>query len=163
MIQQRPKWTIAKDGLKEGNLALIQEPNAPPIVWPLGRVIAIFPGEDVQGGGMCSVNDRVVVWWLPSPSSLPLEGYFCPNEGLLAYPEDYLSSSEYSKNYTLPSTLTLIATPRAVRWSSARLSHRSSVIGCDYYTSGPKDLCSVNDRVVVALSSKPPPRGVLLP
>ncbi|KAG8232856.1 hypothetical protein J437_LFUL012660 [Ladona fulva] len=45
-LQQRSKWTIAKDGLKEGNLVLIQEPNAPPLVWPLGRVIATFPGED---------------------------------------------------------------------------------------------------------------------
>ncbi|XP_046395239.1 uncharacterized protein LOC124162657 [Ischnura elegans] len=45
-LQQRTKWTLTKDGLKEGDLVLVQESNTPPLLWCLARISGTSPGED---------------------------------------------------------------------------------------------------------------------
>jgi hypothetical protein len=45
-LQQRKKWVANKENLKIGDMVLIREENLPPCKWLLGRVIAIFPGQD---------------------------------------------------------------------------------------------------------------------
>lgn len=45
-LQQRPKWQIARDNLKVGNLVLIKDENAAPTFWATGRVTQTFPGTD---------------------------------------------------------------------------------------------------------------------
>ena len=42
----KKKWFHARHSLKEGDVALIVEPNASRGEWPLGRVIEVYPGDD---------------------------------------------------------------------------------------------------------------------
>uniref|UniRef100_A0A8D8TAY9 Integrase catalytic domain-containing protein n=1 Tax=Cacopsylla melanoneura TaxID=428564 RepID=A0A8D8TAY9_9HEMI len=43
---QRPKWTQPSDGVKVGDVALIQGVNLPSQMWPVGVVTSISPGPD---------------------------------------------------------------------------------------------------------------------
>lgn len=45
-LQQRSKWKVVQNNLKEGVLVLIKEDHEPPMHWPLGRVEAVHPGKD---------------------------------------------------------------------------------------------------------------------
>lgn len=45
-LQQRTKWRTNSGRLKIGDLVLLQEDNAPPLCWRLGRVARLFPGPD---------------------------------------------------------------------------------------------------------------------
>lgn len=45
-LQQRTKWRNTRTNVKIGDLALITDENAPPSVWPMGRIIATQPGQD---------------------------------------------------------------------------------------------------------------------
>jgi len=46
-LQQRPKWSKDQPNqLTEGQLVLIEDKNAPPLRWKLGRVSKLFPGQD---------------------------------------------------------------------------------------------------------------------
>ena len=44
-LQQRTKWLKTKQ-IKEGSLVLLIDHNAPPLQWPLGRIVATHPGDD---------------------------------------------------------------------------------------------------------------------
>ncbi|XP_039435934.2 uncharacterized protein LOC120417801 [Culex pipiens pallens] len=44
-LQQRTKWLKTKQ-IKEGSLVLLVDHNAPPLQWPLGRIVATHPGDD---------------------------------------------------------------------------------------------------------------------
>ncbi|XP_044760883.1 uncharacterized protein LOC123318338 [Coccinella septempunctata] len=45
-LQQRSKWRIKQEGLKEGDLVVIKEANVPPLKWRMARVSKLFPGSD---------------------------------------------------------------------------------------------------------------------
>lgn len=45
-LQQRPKWHKPTVNLKLNDLVLVHEPNTPPMTWSLGRISALFPGQD---------------------------------------------------------------------------------------------------------------------
>jgi len=45
-LQQRPKWRVATQLAKVGQLVLLRNPLAPPCQWELGRIIACHPGDD---------------------------------------------------------------------------------------------------------------------
>lgn len=45
-LQNRTKWTSQKENLKENDFVLIKEDNLPPGVWPMARVIELYPGAD---------------------------------------------------------------------------------------------------------------------
>uniref|UniRef100_A0A8D8JIL2 (northern house mosquito) hypothetical protein n=1 Tax=Culex pipiens TaxID=7175 RepID=A0A8D8JIL2_CULPI len=44
-LQNRSKWLKTKV-IKEGSLVLLVDQNAPPLQWPLGRIVTVHPGED---------------------------------------------------------------------------------------------------------------------
>ncbi|XP_037932489.1 uncharacterized protein LOC119667271 [Teleopsis dalmanni] len=45
-LQCRTKWKDQSPDVKEGMLVIIQEDNAPPLQWPLGRIIKCYSGND---------------------------------------------------------------------------------------------------------------------
>lgn len=46
-LQQRTKWlTPSNNELKPNDLVLIKDKTLPPLLWPLGRIIKVFPGVD---------------------------------------------------------------------------------------------------------------------
>lgn len=44
-LQHRSKWLKMKD-IKVGSLVLLVDQNTPPLQWPLGRIVAAYPGDD---------------------------------------------------------------------------------------------------------------------
>lgn len=46
ILQNRPKWKKSTPDLKVNDLVLIKENDTPPLLWPLARVLEIFPGLD---------------------------------------------------------------------------------------------------------------------
>ena len=44
--QQRTKWLTKEPPIKINQIVVIQEDNAPPLTWQLGRITEIHPGED---------------------------------------------------------------------------------------------------------------------
>ncbi|XP_066153587.1 uncharacterized protein [Euwallacea fornicatus] len=45
-LQNRPKWAKTAKNVQVGDLVLIREDDAPPLHWPLARVIQVMPGSD---------------------------------------------------------------------------------------------------------------------
>lgn len=45
-LLQRSKWTSASDSIVPGSMVLIKNSLAPPLHWPLGRIVAVHPGAD---------------------------------------------------------------------------------------------------------------------
>ncbi|XP_062535152.1 uncharacterized protein LOC134204341 [Armigeres subalbatus] len=45
-LQNRVKWTKLKNNIAIGTMVLLKEENVPPLRWPLGRVVKVFPGTD---------------------------------------------------------------------------------------------------------------------
>ncbi|XP_062532203.1 uncharacterized protein LOC134201451 [Bombyx mori] len=45
-LQARQKWRTPGTSLQLGDLVLLKEENAPPMHWKVGRITALFPGED---------------------------------------------------------------------------------------------------------------------
>lgn len=46
-LQQRTKWQFSKHPeIQVGALVLLMEDNAPPLCWPLGRIVQVHPGSD---------------------------------------------------------------------------------------------------------------------
>lgn len=52
-LQQRTKWQKQWPNIKVNQLVLIKDESSPPLKWPLGRIIAVYPGSD----GACRVAD----------------------------------------------------------------------------------------------------------
>ena len=47
-LNTRKKWREARDNLKDGDVVLVVDQNAPQGKWHLGRVMEEFPGRDGQ-------------------------------------------------------------------------------------------------------------------
>ncbi|GFV99316.1 integrase catalytic domain-containing protein [Trichonephila clavipes] len=47
-LQNRPKWITPRADLKIGDLVVIQDPQAPPLQWKLGRINCTHPGPDLR-------------------------------------------------------------------------------------------------------------------
>lgn len=45
-MQQKTKWRINQEGLKEGDLVVIKESNVPPLKWRMARITKLYPGPD---------------------------------------------------------------------------------------------------------------------
>lgn len=45
-LQKRSKWFASAPNLKKGDIVVVYEDNAPPLSWPLGRIIETHPGHD---------------------------------------------------------------------------------------------------------------------
>ncbi|KAG5896586.1 hypothetical protein JTB14_024396 [Gonioctena quinquepunctata] len=45
-LHQRSKWTADSIPIQKDTLVLIKTENAPPLHWPMGRVVDVFPGAD---------------------------------------------------------------------------------------------------------------------
>lgn len=46
LLQNRPKWQVETENLKEGDIVMMADPGNPRGRWPLGRVTEVFPGPD---------------------------------------------------------------------------------------------------------------------
>lgn len=44
--QQRNKWQMQNVSIYNGQMVLLKEDNTPPLLWPLGRIIEIYPGQN---------------------------------------------------------------------------------------------------------------------
>ncbi|XP_072400337.1 uncharacterized protein [Diabrotica undecimpunctata] len=45
-LQNKPKWFLPQENIKVDDLVLLIDDNAPPLKWPLARVIETLPGKD---------------------------------------------------------------------------------------------------------------------
>ncbi|XP_049887043.1 uncharacterized protein LOC126381635 isoform X1 [Pectinophora gossypiella] len=45
-LQSRPKWRNVCNNIKVGSLVIVKEDNVAPLLWPLARVVDVFPGAD---------------------------------------------------------------------------------------------------------------------
>ncbi|XP_037962059.2 uncharacterized protein LOC119690573 [Plutella xylostella] len=45
-LQSRPKWRKPLPNISKGMLVILRKDNAPPLVWPMARVVETFPGAD---------------------------------------------------------------------------------------------------------------------
>lgn len=45
-LQARNKWRLATEQLRVGAMVLLNDLNLPPLQWPMGRVVKLFPGQD---------------------------------------------------------------------------------------------------------------------
>ncbi|XP_058827074.1 uncharacterized protein LOC131687050 [Topomyia yanbarensis] len=45
-LQSRYRWTEAMDNLAVGSIVALKDERAPPLKWPLGRVLSVHPGPD---------------------------------------------------------------------------------------------------------------------
>ncbi|CAI6345083.1 unnamed protein product [Macrosiphum euphorbiae] len=45
-LQVRGKWTKDSNNVKVGNMVVVKISDTPPLTWPLGRVIEVYPGTD---------------------------------------------------------------------------------------------------------------------
>ncbi|KAL0902401.1 hypothetical protein ABMA27_000282 [Loxostege sticticalis] len=45
-LQVRTKWRTMQHKVKEGEMVLLKEDNAPPLKWRLGRIVKLHPGPD---------------------------------------------------------------------------------------------------------------------
>ena len=45
-LQERKKWVKDQPAVKTGDVVILQEPNTPPLSWPLGIIEEVFPGAD---------------------------------------------------------------------------------------------------------------------
>ncbi|XP_045455426.1 uncharacterized protein LOC123665124 [Melitaea cinxia] len=46
LLQQKTKWMQSQETLKEGALVVIKDKSSQPIMWLLGRILRVLPGED---------------------------------------------------------------------------------------------------------------------
>ncbi|XP_076660083.1 uncharacterized protein LOC143363372 [Halictus rubicundus] len=47
-MTSRSRWSSGTHPIKEGTIVLLREDNVPPMQWPLGRVIKVYPGSEAQ-------------------------------------------------------------------------------------------------------------------
>ncbi|XP_060831683.1 uncharacterized protein LOC132915932 [Bombus pascuorum] len=45
-LNVRNKWSKGSHDIREGTIVLLRDDNAPPMQWPLGRIIKVHPGAD---------------------------------------------------------------------------------------------------------------------
>lgn len=74
-LQNRSKWWNSMPNVTVGKLVLMREPNAPPLVWPMARVVQVFPGKDnkVRAFQLKTADGKLYTRSLQSISVLPIE------------------------------------------------------------------------------------------
>ncbi|XP_048478565.1 uncharacterized protein LOC105389454 [Plutella xylostella] len=74
-LQNRSKWCQSMPNVTEGSLVLMREPNSPPLVWPMARVVKVFPGNDgkVRAFQLKTADGKLYTRSLQSISVLPIE------------------------------------------------------------------------------------------
>lgn len=74
-LQNRNKWCHSLPNLTVGALVLMREPNAPPLVWPMARVVKVFPGKDgkVRAFQLRTADGKLYTRSLQGISVLPIE------------------------------------------------------------------------------------------
>jgi hypothetical protein len=45
-LQAHEKWVKSGDNLKVGTMVVVKTGDAPPLSWPLGRIVEVYPGTD---------------------------------------------------------------------------------------------------------------------
>lgn len=45
-IMKRNKWFKVTTNFKEDDIVLIKNENTPPTIWPIGRIVKVYPGDD---------------------------------------------------------------------------------------------------------------------
>lgn len=45
-LQQRTKWKRSQPDVRVGQLVVVKQANAPPLQWPLGRIVETVTGKD---------------------------------------------------------------------------------------------------------------------
>lgn len=46
ILQNRPKWQSEQLNVKQGSLVILKEDNIPSMMWPMARIVKLFPGHD---------------------------------------------------------------------------------------------------------------------
>ena len=46
LLQERQKWTAVRRNFQVGDVVLMVDTSVPRSVWPLARVVDVFPGKD---------------------------------------------------------------------------------------------------------------------
>lgn len=74
-LQNRNKWCNSMPNVTEGTLVLMREPNAPPLTWPMARVVKTFPGNDgkVRAFQLKTADGKMYNRSLQSICVLPME------------------------------------------------------------------------------------------
>lgn len=85
LLQNKTKWSGSTGDLLVGALVLIKEKGQLPLVWPLGRVIKVFPGTDgVTRVVELKTKRRTVVRAFNIVCPLPLSSILQPGENVRA-------------------------------------------------------------------------------
>ncbi|KAJ0169304.1 hypothetical protein K1T71_015188 [Dendrolimus kikuchii] len=45
-LQQKTRWRASLGALRVGEMVLVEEPNTPPLLWLVGRIVRVMPGQD---------------------------------------------------------------------------------------------------------------------
>ncbi|KAJ0177755.1 hypothetical protein K1T71_006628 [Dendrolimus kikuchii] len=45
-LQQKTRWRASSGALRVGEMVLVEEPNTPPLLWLVGRIVRVMPGQD---------------------------------------------------------------------------------------------------------------------
>ena len=45
-LQSRQRWPLVQPDIQVGTMVLLKKEAVPPMKWPLGRIEAVFPGND---------------------------------------------------------------------------------------------------------------------
>lgn len=74
-MQNRSKWCKTLPNITIGALVLMRETNAPPLVWPMARVVKVFPGRDgkVRVFQLKTADGKLYTRSLQGISVLPIE------------------------------------------------------------------------------------------
>lgn len=75
VLQSRPKWRDSVPNIKVGNLVILREPNSPPLMWPMARIVKVYPGQDnkIRVVDVVTPNKKVYKRSLSGISILPFE------------------------------------------------------------------------------------------
>jgi len=56
-LQERRKWTTPRDNLREGDVVLVIDEDAPRSKWPMGRIVSVRTGSDGLVRSVCIALD----------------------------------------------------------------------------------------------------------
>ncbi|XP_047984754.1 uncharacterized protein LOC125225200 isoform X1 [Leguminivora glycinivorella] len=74
-LQCRPKWRDSQPNVRVGSLVIMREPNAPPMTWPMARIVKVYPGDDdkVRVVDLLAPNKKVYKRSLSGFAVLPID------------------------------------------------------------------------------------------
>ena len=67
----RQKWTTSTSSINCGTIVLVEQPNTPPLHWPLGIIVDTFPGKDGEVR-VVSVKTKTGIYKRPVVEVCPL-------------------------------------------------------------------------------------------